>query len=106
MSDGNTPVLAEAEMRQLGFTDHRPEHWYFTRRVGSGETVNFTITKATGEYDELVMDEHFGQPAYYGSMKPQYRDEIQANIDRTLAELNAAGLTLAVDSSLYRTNKH
>lgn len=103
-SDGNTALLPEADMRALGFTDRRPDYWYFTKRVGSNESMNFTINKANGNYEELVMDEMFGQPAYYGHMRPNFRDEIRANVDTIVGELNAAGLTVAVDHKAYGVN--
>ena len=99
--DGVTPVLSDEAMRDLGFTDHREGFWYFVDRVGGGVSLNFTIEKNTGEYEELVMSELFGQPEYYRNMMPEFRDAIQARIDRIIAKLNAAGLTLAVDPDLY-----
>lgn len=101
MSDGNTPILEDAAMRALGFTDHRPDHWYLCKRVGSYETLNITIDKATGDYDELVMDENFGQPAYYGNMVEPYRSQYRDAVDEHLETLNAAGLTVTVDHRLY-----
>ena len=99
--DGTTPVLPDADMRALGFTDHRPKYWYYCKRVASDTTLNFTIYKVTGGYTELVANEFIGQPEYYGRMKPEYRDQILFNIDATINELNNAGLTLAVDHTLY-----
>ena len=99
--DGVTPVLSDEAMRDLGFTDRHEGFWYFVDRVGDGVSLNFTIEKNTGEYEELVMSELFGQPEYYRNMRPEFRDAIQARIDRIIAKLNAAGLTLAVDPDLY-----
>jgi hypothetical protein len=99
--DGTTPVLPDQEMRALGFTDHREGFWYLCREVESRESLNITIEKSTGDYEELVMDEDFGQPAYYGNMIEPYRSTITQRIDDELARLNAAGLTLAVDHSAY-----
>lgn len=99
--DGNTPVLQEEDMRHLGFTDHIATRWYRSTRVGSSTTLNITIDKLTGNYEELVLDECFGQLEFYGHMKPKYRDEIRALIDSHISGLNADGLTLAVDHRLY-----
>ena len=101
MSDGITTILPEDDMRWHGFTDHRAGFWYRVIRVGSGETLNITVNKLTGEYEELVMDEDFGQPAYYGRMKPVYRDAIRLAVDEQVCLLNAAGMTIAVDHRLY-----
>ena len=96
-----TPILPDANMRALGFTDRVEDHWYYCGRVGSDETVNFTIDKNTGVYNEMVMDESFGQPAYYGNMKPAYGIPMRQKVDQIIERLNAAGLTLAVDHTLY-----
>ena len=101
MTDGTTTVLPEEDMRWIGFTDHRTGFWYRVCRVGSDETLNITVNKLTGEYEELVMDEHFGQPAHYGHMKPVYRDAIRLAVDEQVRLLNAAGMTVAVDHRLY-----
>ena len=100
-----TPILPEADMRALGFTDHRSGFWYSCIRVGSYETVNFTIKKDSGVYEELVMDEMFGQPAYYGKMKPKYGLKIRQNVDQVIAHFDNAGLTLTVDHRLYGFSK-
>jgi len=96
-----TPILAEADMRALGFTDRRSGFWYYCTRLGRYETVNFTINKKSGVYEELVMDEACGQPAYYGRMKPEYGIPMRQKVDQIIERLNAAGLTLAVDHRLY-----
>jgi hypothetical protein len=99
--DGNTPLLPDPDMRALGFTDRVAERWYFCRRLADGVTFNVTITKATGNYEELVMDEDFGQPAYYGRMKPEWRDRIRSGVDRMVTELAEAGLAILVDHKAY-----
>ena len=70
--DGRTPLLSDDRMRELLFTDRLETHWYFVQRVGSNETLNITIDKATGDYEEYVLDESFGQPAMYGLMNHNY----------------------------------
>ncbi len=101
--DGKTPVLSDGAMRALGFTDRVETRWYLCRRVDKrGETtLNITIEKDSGLYTELVMAEAFGQPEYYGQMKPEYRDLIRDTIDLELALLNASGLTITVDHKAY-----
>ena len=94
-------VATDSEMRALGFTDPREGFWYWCKPVGSDETLNITIDKATGEWEELVMDEFFGQPAYYGRMVPQFRDEIRSKVDEHVAWLVAGGILVAVDHSEY-----
>ena len=101
MSDGITTILPDEDMRWIGFTDHREGFWYRVTRVGVGETLNITVNKLTGEYEELVMDEDFGQPAYYGRFHPVYRDAIRVAVDGQVRLLNAAGMTIAVDHRLY-----
>lgn len=99
--DGNTPLLSDDKMRELGFTQNTP-NWYFNKRVGRMVSLNFTINPKTGDYTEIVLDEYFGQPEYYGNMKPEFRDEIIHNINTIIAELNSHGLTLNVNHDLYK----
>jgi hypothetical protein len=101
--DGKTPILSDEEMRELGFTDHVETRWYLCRRVDKrgDTTLNITIEKDSGLYTELVMNEGFGQPEYYGNMKPEWRDLYRDTIDLELALLNKAGLTITVDHKAY-----
>lgn len=95
--------LNDKRMRELGFTDRNPEKWYLCRTVGSGSstTLNLTLHKQTGEWEELVMNEDFGQPEYYGQMNPKYGDEIRRDVDKIVAEMSAAGLPFSVDHREY-----
>jgi hypothetical protein len=101
--DGKTPILSDEEMRELGFTDRVETRWYLCRRVDKrgDTTLNITIEKDSGLYTELVMAEAFGQPEFYGQMKPEYRDLIRDTIDFELNVLNLAGLTIEVDHKAY-----
>lgn len=97
--DGNTPLLDDPAMRAIGFTDHREGYWYWCSGIMSGVTLNISINKATGGYSELVMDEMFGQPYYYGGTT--FEEKVKTAVDGFIADLNGHGLTLAVDHSLY-----
>lgn len=99
--NGKTPILEDAKMRALGFTDHVPENWYWCKGVDTDTTLNFQINKETGLYSEHVLNEPFGQYELYGNMNPKYRDLIKDTIDFHLKTLNTAGLTLAVDHKEY-----
>lgn len=103
---GTTTVLPEAQMRALGFTDHSEGHWYLCRRVGTYTTLNISIEKATGRWREDVLNEAFGQPEFYESMREPSRTDIRANIDAILAELAAAGITVTVVHDQYRLPTH
>lgn len=99
--DGNTPILSDEDMRKLGFTDRVKEHWYLVAGVDSDTTLSISIEKSTGDYGELVMNEFLGQPEFYGRMKEPFRGRIHSAIERHLAKLNAAGLDVHVDHTLY-----
>ena len=101
--DGKTPVLSDEEMRALGFTDRVETRWYLCRGLDKrgDATLNITIEKDSGFYTELVMNEGFGQPEYYGQMKPEWRDLYRDTIDFELAILNKAGLDIHVDHKAY-----
>ena len=108
--DGITPLPSEERLREFGFTDHSPEHWYYTDRVGSAESINITVNKepvglVQGKpvygYRELIVDEYFGQPAFFGKMLPKPRYEIAQRISEQLAMLRDAGLDLLIDPLEY-----
>lgn len=109
-TDGNSPILSDEEMQNLGFID-RGDFWYYCKGVllnekqrATSTTLNISIEKATGNYDELVMNEMFGQPEYYGNMREPYRSTVMNNVNAELVKFNQAGLTIAVDHSLYGVN--
>lgn len=99
--DGITPLLGDEEMRELGFTDRREGYWYWSRNIDKYTSLNFTVQKDTGFYEELVMDEMGGQPDYYGLSRPEYRDRIINEVNQYVALLNDSGLALAVDHREY-----
>lgn len=99
--DGAVTLLTDGEMRALGFTDRREGYWYWSRNVDKYTSLNFTIDKLTGLYEELVMDEMFGQPDPYGQAKPEYRDAIIKKIDDYVKAFNDVGLDLNVDHREY-----
>lgn len=103
--DGNTPVLSEDEMRGLGFTDHTPEHWYYTARVCSNISFNLTIEKSTGNYEEYVLDEFILQPYHYRTYDAPGAREAEVGVDREIARLREAGLDVTVDHEAYDLRK-
>lgn len=58
-------MLPDREMRELGFTDHDPAHWYYVSRVGAGITFNVTLPKNGSRLKIDVIDEDFLQPYDY-----------------------------------------
>lgn len=98
-----TSLLPARKMKKLGFTNHVENRWYFVERVSRDgmTTLNITINRETGEYETLVLDEFFGQPEYYMSMKPVYREEIKARVNVIVQELNDAGLNINHDHKEY-----
>lgn len=99
MSANITPVLDDAEMRELGFTDHREGFWYYSQSLGDGITFNVSIDKATGEWSEYVLDEDFGQPYYYG--RYGLADEIRMKVDTQVKLLRSHGILVGVDHRGY-----
>ena len=96
-----TPILSDADMRRLGFTDHVFSNWYYTVRIDDHVSLSISIYKSTGEWSELVMNEDFGQPEYYMNMKPEWRDKYISVIDQLIATLRTAGLDVFVNHQEY-----
>jgi hypothetical protein len=97
-----TPVkLTDSDMRELGFTDHREGFWYKGYGLYPNVTLCLTLDKETGTWEELVMNDMFGQPEYYGTGKPKWRNKIMDKIDGIIAELKTHGLPFEVDHREY-----
>lgn len=92
-------------MRELGFTDHVPEKWRFSRWVGPEIFFTLTIDKATGDYYELVEDIAFGQPYYYRTYDVPAARKIETNVDAVVADLRDSGINVTVDHNEYDLRK-
>lgn len=101
LTDGTTPLLTDEQMRELGFTDRVKGRWYLTQRVGSRESFNLSIDKDSGSYSETVIDEDFGQPAYFGRMRQEFRHDTVNRLWEVLNKLHTAGLRIEVDPCQY-----
>lgn len=101
LTDGTTPLLTDEQMRELGFTDRLKGRWYLSHRVGSRESFTLTIDKETGDYSESVIDEDFGQPAYFGRMRQEFRSDTVTRLWEVLNKLHTAGLRIKVDPCQY-----
>lgn len=109
-ADGVTFLPSEKKLREFGFTDHREDYWYYTTRVGSDESFNLTIPKTPighvlGEpvysYTEGVIDEYFGQHAYFGGMKDEFRYPLAERLSTALSGLLDLGLLVRVHPEQY-----
>lgn len=89
------------QMRRLGFTNRVEGQWYFCRSVGYDTTFNLTIWKESGAYDITILNESFGQPEYYGNMREVYKNQIMANIDVIVYELNRDGIEVEINHAEY-----
>lgn len=101
MTHQTTELLTDPTMRKLGFTDHVKSCWYLCVDLGSMMTLNITIDKRSGSWTEAVLDEYFGQPAYYGLLREPLRSTTAERIEAEIARLNEAGLNLAVTHEEY-----
>lgn len=93
----HTDLLRSKDMRKLGFTNHRSEYWYLTRRIEGPTSFNLTINKHTGEYEIDILNEHSLWAEDYMNMREPYRNLIKAWIDLMLYKLNDAGLDIQYD---------
>lgn len=92
-------------MRRAGFTDHREGYWYYSAPVMDNVTFDLTVDKSDGSYETLVMDESFGQPAYYGQMISVYRELAIARVNVILHELERKGFAIEFDHAEYGVDK-
>ncbi len=109
-SMGQTFLPSEEKLRAFGFTDRREGYWYYTTRVSSDESFNITIPKEPighiqGEpvysYEELVIDEDFGQPSYFGNLRPELRYAMVEAVGSVLEKTRALGLNVRVNPREY-----
>ena len=109
-ADGVTFLPSEEKLREFGFTDHREGYWYYSAPVGSNETFNLSIPKkpigeVLGEpvysYTESVIDELFGQYAYFGNMKDEFRYPLAVRLSGVLRGLLELGILIRVYPEAY-----
>lgn len=97
-----TSLLNEDSMRELGFTDHVKDRWYYCTRVDDATTLNITIDKETGIYKTEVLNEYFLQPEfYYSMMRMRFKNKIINNIDNVLENFRNAGLVIEHDHTQW-----
>lgn len=99
-------ILPEDEMRKIGFTDHHPEFWYYSRRVPFGKKSKFrgmdidfsvTIAKDGSDFSIDVLDDDFGQPYDYQAMlerNPEFELGliVQEFVESEMDKLQSAGV--------------
>lgn len=103
--DGTTPLLDAPAMRALGFTDHEPSRWYRCTQLVPDITLNVTIDKSSGDYEEYVLDEFVLQPYPYAELGEQgvaSAVKVRTRVDEELKTLRDAGLTIEVNHDAYR----
>lgn len=97
---GRALLGASEQCRQSEwFTDHVEERWYLCRSIDPWVTLNISIDKTTGDYEEHVLDEGSGQPFPYGRYPEANR--LRTVIDSVLSDLRGAGLEVTVNHTLY-----
>ena len=103
MADGITNVLKSRDMKRLGFRNNVEGKWNWCRSLDlqGHVTLNISIDRKTGKYEELVMNEAFGQPEAYGLMTPVWRDFYRDAIDLYLRQLKLGGLDIKVRHEAY-----
>lgn len=103
-ANGNNAALAmrpldDAAMRELGFTDHMPDHWYLCRTVSAdgAVTLNVVVGKEDGAWRVDVLDEWSGQPYDYQALLGDdpghgYANMVAGRCEWWLAVLSEAGV--------------
>jgi len=109
-ADGLTLLPSEKKLRKLGFTDRDPEIWYFSAHLATDISFTVRVSKKIDEthlpeglhpYQELILDNSFGQPAPLGAMSQEFRGEVLKRLIEELRRLRAAGITISVDPAQY-----
>lgn len=108
--DGVTALPSEEKLLALGFSSHNPKQWYYSIPLTQSESFTLRLPKIpvtddengkTYEYEELVMDEYFCQPAYFGAMNPEYRQKITLKLIDVLAHLKKNSISIEVNPQEY-----
>lgn len=105
----NVHKLPEDKMRDIGFTDYNPEHWYFVKRLADSITFNLTIAKANPSRKGWridVLDENFLQPydyQYYLSEEPNhpFAKMIDERVKDIMSELQEKGIVEGYERGMY-----
>jgi len=109
-ADGLTTLPSEEKLRALGFTDRDPEVWYFSSHLASDIFFTVRVAKRIQDtplaeelypYQELIIDNSFGQPAPLGAMNQEFRGVVLQRLVEALRRLRGAGLTVFVDPAEY-----
>lgn len=92
-------VVADKEMREAGFTDHRDGIWYYCAMLSdvSGISFNCTINKKTNHVEIDVLDEDWLQTYDYQSIlkkdtKHHYALLVHAQVQKQMQKLQEIGV--------------
>lgn len=99
-------VLPEEKMRELGFTDHLPTTWYFSRMIDMDISFNVSIPKDGGRLRVDVLDEDFGQPYDYQSILKRnpgfaFAEEVKVKVEALMEMLADAGIIHGFTKGMY-----
>lgn len=80
-------ILSDEKMREIGFTDHSKDRWYFCKCLGDLDiSFNVTIPKDGSDIDIITLDENFLQPYDYQYILSQLPTHKVALITQEFAE--------------------
>lgn len=90
-------LLSEQEMRDIGFTEHRKDNWYFCRAITQDITFNLSMKKDGKTFKIDVLDEDFCQPydyQYYLSKTPnsEFALNVKKKVETIMLELCDRGI--------------
>lgn len=99
-------ALEDKKMREIGFTDHNEDYWYYCRNLGNEITFNLSMRKDGFEYKIDVLDEDFGQPydyQYYLSQNPasEFALRIKEKVEEIMLELGELGVVFFYERGDY-----
>lgn len=99
-------ILSDKEMRDIGFTDHSKDRWYFCRMIkfpntkeyrGFDISFNVSIRKDNSNIRIDVLDEAFCQPYDYQyvlkrSPKNEYANIVKEQVEKWMKYLQDSGI--------------
>ena len=90
-------ILSDEEMRKCHFTDHRPDYWYYWKKIKGSISMNITIPKDGSDIEIITLDDDFMQPYDYQAMLRddpnfKYALQVKKQVEKIMKKMKENGI--------------